>query len=92
MKSLILILSFALFSLLNYQLNALTAPNSPKAKEAINLLEKLPEYQLLVKEAELMGQVKIEMVSLKDESFDAFWDSTSRTIRINTLKNENINF
>jgi hypothetical protein len=62
--------------------------NSPLSKSALKTLQKLPEYTALVKEIEREGSIKIEMIPLAHENFDAFWDSTSRKIRINTLKNE----
>lgn len=91
-KDSIIFLITSYILLFSFNLNALAIPaNSPKAKEAFQSLQKLPDYHRLVQEVEREGAIQIEMVSLRDESFDAFWDSTDRVIRINTLKNENIN-
>jgi hypothetical protein len=64
--------------------------NTPLTQSAISRLQKLPEYNTLIKEVESEGPIRIEMVSLPNENFDAFWDSTSRKIRINTLKNQKL--
>lgn len=92
MKKHVIILITAYFFFISFDLSALAIPaNSPEAKEAFHSLQKLPDYHRLVQEVEREGAIKIEMVSMRDESFDAFWDSTDRVIRINKLKNENIN-
>ncbi len=64
---------------------------TPKTIEALNLLKKLPGFNELLRDVESEGAVKLEMVCLQEESFDAFWDSSQRKIRINTLKNEDFN-
>lgn len=72
------------------KLNAVTlVSTSPMAKSAIEKLEKIKEYPALIKEIEKEGPVRLEMLDLPGEQFDAFWDSTDRTIRINMLKNKN---
>lgn len=92
MKKHFIILITAYISFITLDISALAIPaNSPKAKEAFHSLQKLPDYHRLVQEVEREGAIKIEMVSLNNESFDAFWDSTDRVIRINKLKNENFN-
>lgn len=87
MKRLIQVL-FTLILLFS-PLNAITlTKSSPMAQKAISTLQKLAQYPALIKEIEKNGPIKLEMANLKDEQFDAFWDSTNRTIRINLLKNE----
>lgn len=87
------ILSFTLYFLfIFFNLEAITLISpTQKAYQALNVLEQLPGFNELVCQVEREGPIRLEMISLPNESFDAFWDSSQRKIRINTLKNEDFN-
>jgi hypothetical protein len=64
--------------------------NSPHVKQAFHLIQNLPEARQLIQSIEKEGSVKIEILNLPQESFDAFWDGGRRTIRVNAGKNEKL--
>lgn len=78
------ILFATLFLSVNQNLEALSFEGAhPVAARALAALEKLPEFNQLVKKAEAEGKIKLEVVSMPHEQFEAFWDGTHRVIRIN---------
>lgn len=84
-----IIISLTIFLLTSFvKANALTLISpSPLAKKALDSLQQLPEFSRLVQEVEQEGTIQLEMLSL-GSTFDAFWDSTNRKIRINEEKNQ----
>lgn len=64
----------------------IVAGNHPIAEKALSSLKQLPEFNELVKKTESHGAIKLEVVSMPNEPFEAFWDSTYRVIRINQAK------
>lgn len=68
---------------------SITTP-SPKIETALQKLYLLPGFKNFLMNIEKEGFISIEMKPLPNETFDAFWDSTNRKIRINSLKNEKL--
>lgn len=71
-----------------FSLYGISVPqNSLSGKEALQLIQRLPQACQLISSIEKEGPVKIEILSLPHENFDAFWEGGRRTIRINAERN-----
>src|SRR5262245_21070052 len=57
---------------------------SQEVKEAVSLMLKLPQAQALLNEVEREGAIQITQVW--DGEFDAYWDTSKRTIVVNLRK------
>jgi len=81
------IIFFSLLPHLQQNLEALSLKGSHQgAEKAMVALTKVPEFNEVVKKAEAYGAIKLEVVAMPNEQFEAFWDSTHRVIRINQAK------
>jgi len=64
------------------------SPFSQEAQSAFEAIKKLPEVVQLINDAERDGPIRLEMRDLGSNNFEAFWDSTNRVIRVNSVTNK----